>query len=125
MTSHENWIKSEMKRCEPFIQRAIDRADGLYNYAYVEDSVLSGESQFWPAPNSALVTKIENYPTGARACLYWLAGGDLKELSALEKVVSAWAKKQGCDRVYIMGREGWLRSLDGFSKKEVMMSRKL
>lgn len=39
----------------------------------------------------------------------YLAGGNLKELRAMEPSITAYARALGCDRIVIHGRRGWLR----------------
>ncbi len=126
MSNDEIWIRMQIDRCKPFIERAIDRFDEPYDFEHVKTEVLSGKSQLWPSHNSALVTRIETYPDGSKSCLYWLAGGNLSELKNLEKTVSKWAKtKMDCDRVCIIGRRGWLAALDNFKEKQVMLTKEL
>ena len=126
MDDNEKWIREQLERCQPFLERAINKFDEPYDFEYVKSEVLSGKSQLWPAHNSALVTRIETYPDGSKSCLYWLAGGELEELRNLEKTVSEWAKtKMGCDEVCIIGRRGWLKALDNFTEKQVMLTRKI
>jgi hypothetical protein len=128
MTPEEQrqWAVDQFDRCAPFIQRAIDRTDGLFELHHVRDDVLSGAAQLWPAPNAALVTRIEVYPTGIKACNEWLAGGDLDELLKIEPEVAAWAKdKIGCDRIYLAGRKGWIRILKDYTASHTVLRKDL
>ena len=43
------------------------------------------------------------------ACVVWLGVGDLRTLVAEENAIAAWAREQGCTKVRIEGRKGWLR----------------
>jgi hypothetical protein len=39
--------------------------------------------------------------------------------------VEAYAKREGCARVRIFGRKGWLRVLDGYEHKHIIMDKDL
>jgi hypothetical protein len=119
------WIRSEFERCAPFLQRAIDRTDGLYTIEHVWKEIESGTAQFWPLPNSVMITKIETYPTGVKICNEWLAGGKLEDIVLCEQHVSEWAKRMGCDRICIAGRRGWLRKLPGYEVSHTILRKDL
>lgn len=122
----EEWIAAEWQRCAPFIQRAVERTDGAFDIEYVREGVLSGDAQLWPGQNSAVVTRIETHPSGLKACLLWLAGGDdLAELKKLETAISAWAKRMGCERMEIIGRRGWLKALSDYREGSTVLVRDL
>ena len=122
----QDWLMGEFDRCAPFIQRAVDRTEGLFEIQHVRDDVMNGNAQLWPAPNAALVTRIEFYPTGIRACNEWLAGGDMDELLKLEPIIAEWAKtKIGCDRIYLAGRKGWARVLTDYKASHTVLRKDL
>lgn len=116
-----DWVRGEFDRLAPVLQRAIDRTDGLYELEHVWEEIDLGGAQFWPGPNSVVVTKIETYPTGVKTITGWLAAGDFEEVQGIRKTIKEWARGQGCTRFYIVGRRGWLRSLDGFQEKQTIM----
>lgn len=116
------FLVNEWVRCEPFIARAVERGEGAFDVHHVWSEIMARKAQFWPGVNGAIVTRIEDHPSGLRACLFWLAGGDdLTELKALEKAISAWAKAMGCTRVEIVGRRGWLRALEGYREGSTVL----
>lgn len=117
-------FEAEWARCAPWVQAALDYAGGTHRLGDVRDAVLSGEAQFWPGERSAVVTEVVVYPR-AKAVRFWLAGGDLGELKAMEKAVVAWAKGQGCDRAEILGRGGWERALEGYARTCVALGRSI
>lgn len=87
------------------------------------NGIVEGHFQFWPGLKSAGVTEVIQYPL-YRACVLWLAGGDLEELKEMEAVVSAWAKEIGCRYTTIYGRDGWERAL-GYERLGSVMRKKL
>lgn len=126
MTSQAEWVAAQWERCAPFIERAVERAEGSFDLAHVRGKVFSGEAQLWPGLNSAVVTRIETHPSGLKSCLLWLAGGDdLEELKRLEMAIAAWAESLGCTRMEIIGRRGWLKALDGYREGSTVLVRDL
>lgn len=128
MTPEEQrqWAIDQFERCTPFIQRAVDRTDGLFHIDHVRVDIMNGHAQLFPAPNAALVTRIEIYPTGIKACNEWLAGGDMDELLKLEPEVAAWARDEiGCDRIYLAGRRGWERILKDYKASHTVLRKDL
>jgi hypothetical protein len=58
----------------------------------------------------------------------WLAGGDLGEIvNELVPRAEAWGREQGCDRVWIMGRDGWRRVLraSGYGAASTLLTKDL
>jgi hypothetical protein len=120
------WLISNWARCEGYLQRAVDRAEGAFDLDHVWREVVKGDAQFWPGENTACVTRIEEYPSGIKAVLGWVAGGDdLDELKDIEARISVWAKGMGCDRFEIIGRRGWLRALDGYREGSTLLIKDL
>jgi hypothetical protein len=103
-----DWIK-EFKRCEPYIESALDYAHDTFNLQDIVDSMAVGDLQLWPGPNSAVITQIVNYPQ-KKVIHVFLAGGDMDEVKKLEEDLSIWGKHQGCKAVTLVGRPGWKKS---------------
>lgn len=122
-----SWLVLNWVRCKPFIQRAVDRSEGAFDIEHVWSEIAANRSQFWPGANCAVVTRIETHPSGIKSVLGWLAGGDdLDELKSIEARISVWAKEHmGCDRFEIIGRRGWLRTLDGYREGSTMLVKDL
>lgn len=105
---------SEWDRCAPWIAEALKYGGDSHNLDDVKKLILTGEAQFWSSERSAVVTEIQTWPR-ARFLLFWLAGGDLDELSnELRPKIEAFAKQHGCSRTVIFGRRGWSRALPGY-----------
>jgi hypothetical protein len=71
--------------------------------------VVAGTAQFWPAPNSCIVTKLIDLPQHSEI-LVWLAAGDTAEMRAAIPHIEAWAKSEGCVKATLVGRKGWAKS---------------
>lgn len=120
------FLVNEWLRCEPMLQRVIDEAENMVDLDYVWSEVISERSQFWPMPRAVIVTRIEVYPSGVKALLHWLCGGDdLDDMRATEATIAKWAKKQGCTRSEIVGRRGWLRALKDYREGSTIMVKEL
>lgn len=119
------WLVDEWVRCEPFIQRAVDRSEGCFDIEHVWGQIANGNAQLWPGDASAVVTRIEQHPSGIKSLLGWLAGGEMEEVKALALRAEQWAKSHGCTRVEIVGRRGWLRSMPGYREAFTVLVKEL
>jgi hypothetical protein len=116
-------------RVKPLLARALAHG-GTHGFRDLQKDLGAGQAQLWLAwdgngPQAAAVTTITNYPLYTE-CLIWLCAGDGRDgwLHGLEGI-EAWAKGRGCATVAIQGRAGWKRVLDGYSKKAVLLEKRL
>lgn len=91
------------------IEAALKYTHGSHTFDDVCELVAQGKLQFWPGPHSVIMTEILQFPR-YRAVNFFLAGGVMEELMAMEPRVLDWAKTQGCTRAVLSGRKGWERS---------------
>ena len=89
----------------------------------VLDAIIARQAQLWMHEASAAVTEIVSYPR-LRACRVWLAAGDLEGIKEIERQVEGWARQNGCARLEIIGRKGWLKKLR-HADARVLMTRGL
>lgn len=54
-----------------------------------------------------------------------LAGGDLEELQQVEIEIDLYARRIGFERIEIVGRDGWLKTLPGYKKAAVVLRKEL
>ena len=101
----------EWTRCSPWLEAALEYGHGTHDIWDVLAAVEANQATFWPWERSALVTQIERCPK-LTVCTFWIAGGDMAELMSKEPGVSAWAKRNGCNRIAIHGRRGWARMFE-------------
>jgi hypothetical protein len=102
----------------------------LNAFADIEADILAGRSLLWMAWNgrtveSAAATILINSEIG-RVCIITVCGGsDMKRWLPLIEQIEAYAKREGCRRVRLYGRKGWLHMLDGYEEKHVIMDKEL
>lgn len=118
-------------KAAPLIQKALDVQDEWTLDAVYRKLVNSDDPcpmQLWYIPDSgAIVTQIQTFPTGVRKCLLFLGGGSSLDQSLhTHAEIENWARKfRGCTKMVIYGRRGWLKVLDGYKEKTVIMERQI
>ena len=99
----------DINACRQYIEAALEYADGSHSFEDICELVVKGGLQFWPGPNSVIITEIIEYPK-FRVLNFFLAGGNLSELEVMYPAVEAWGQAQGCSRAVFTGRKGWERT---------------
>ena len=107
-------------RCKPYIEAALDHAHGTHTADDVLKIIVSGDAQFWPFADAAIVTEIIRYPQKT-VLRFWLAGGNLETLTKAEPEIIRWSRRWGCQGVEIFGRRGWVRALNGYKPTSTIM----
>lgn len=103
------YAESEWQRVKPWIETALEYADGTHTIEDIADGIRSDRFQLWCGDNAAIVTEILEFPR-LKAVNFFLIAGDLKELvEEMEPEVVKWAKSFGCQRVIGVGRKGFER----------------
>ena len=102
-------MNTEIQHYRTLLESALVYAGKTHTYEDVVHAVESGEAQFWPGPNSCIVTQIDEQPQGD-ILHFFLAAGNSKELARMAPEVVEWGKEQGCVKARLVGRKGWLRS---------------
>ena len=105
------------------IERALVYSGGTHDFEDIVELVESGEAQFWPGEDSAVVTQVVEYPR-AKQLHVWVAAGNLAGLEAMVPEIEAWAKEQGCTGATMIGRPGWERTFlarMGWKRTAVLM----
>lgn len=117
--------RAEYERVWPWLAAAVQRYGDTHSKEDIWGAITRGTAQLHPLPNSAIVTSIESYPTGRKEMRCWLAGGDLTEIKAYEPALCKWAREEGCHVMGIVGRRGWVKSLDGYRETAVILTKEL
>ena len=110
--------------------KAACRRTELNAFADIEADILSGRSLLWLAWNgraieAAAATILINSDIG-KVCIITVCGGrDMTRWLPLIGDIEAYAKREGCTRLRIYGRGGWLRVLDGYTQKHIIMDKEL
>jgi hypothetical protein len=117
-----HWVK-EFRRCEQWIEDALEYSHGTHNIQDIFEDVMNGRIEFWPGKNCALITQVTQYPQKKMVHVF-LAGGNISEIEEIEKHITIWAKQQGCTALSLAGRPGWTKSFlnkIGYKNTQVQM----
>jgi hypothetical protein len=111
------------------VKSAIVRG-GLSDFAAIERAVLSGEMFLWVAWDrhriaAAVVTQLTGTGAAKTGTIVACAGRGLKRYEHLRSVLEDHFRSEGCSRVRVMGRPGWLRKLTDYSLKAIVLEKKL
>ena len=106
------------------------RRTSLNAFEDIQADILDGRSLLWVAWNgraieSVAATILINSEAG-KVCIITVCGGSgIKRWLHLVGQIEDYARHEGCARVRIFGRKGWLRVLDGYQPKYVIMDKEL
>lgn len=102
----------EFFRCKRWIEAALATSPlSLCTVRDVFDAILDEKAYLWAGANCCHVIEIVHV-FRRKACVAWLAGGDLSELLAMTPAIERWARDEmGCEIAFVTGRRGWLRPL--------------
>ena len=119
--------QEQLERLRHHVEAALEYSGGTHNFDDVAEMVKDHRLQLWPAKDSVVLTEIIVYPR-LKNLHYFLAGGDLDELSRMRPLIESWGKSIGCTRVTLAGRSGWSRTFlkdEGYSTKWSVMAKDL
>lgn len=91
------------------VEAALVFSGHSHNFDDVAAMVEAGKAQAWFGPNSIVITEIVLEPR-FKVLNYFLAGGNLAELEAMQPLIEKWAREHGCVRATLVGRKGWDRT---------------
>jgi hypothetical protein len=100
---------AHLERLRQHVEAALEYSGGTHHFEDVLDMVKDSRLQVWPATESIVLTEIIVYPR-LKNLHYFLAGGDLDELSRMRPIIESWGKSVGCTRVTLAGRRGWSKT---------------
>jgi hypothetical protein len=125
---HEIWPLTE-----PLLRRAIART-GLSAFRDIEREILCGSALLWLAVETegskiailaAASTRLQQSDAG-KVCVITACGGkEMPRWLGLIGGIEQFAKDEGCQYVRIFGRKGWLRALDGYEQRHVILDKEL
>ena len=98
-----------LHRLRHHVEAALEYSGGTHNFNDIAEMVEKSRLQVWPATRSVVLTEIIVYPR-LKNLHYFLAGGDLDELSRMRPMIESWGKSIGCTRVTLAGRKGWAKT---------------
>lgn len=113
----------------PLLQAACRRTT-LTAFADIEADILAGRSLLWIAWNghaieAAAATVLINSEDG-KVCVITVCGGrGMRRWLPLARQIENYARDEGCVSVRIFGRRGWLRALEGYKQRYVIMEKEM
>ena len=113
----------------PLLERACRRT-GLNAFAEFEADILAGRSLVWVAWNGSAIeaaasTILINSDLGKVCVITLCAGQDMQRWLPLIDRIEGYTRDEGCVRIRIFGRKGWLRVLEGFKAGHLVMEKRL
>lgn len=114
---------------EPMIQRAYTEVDEFAPpdmFAAFE----RGSLLLWVAPRDGdigaiLVTALLPRPSGLACKLVAAAGIGAGEWASWHRRIEAYARAEGCAKMFAEGRVGWGRVLPGYATKRLVLEKRL
>ena len=119
--------QEQLDRLRHHVEAALEYSGGTHDFEDVVQMVEGHRLQLWPAKDSVVLTEIIDYPR-LKNLHYFLAGGDLDELSRMRPLIESWGKSVGCTRVTLAGRRGWANTFlkdEGYSPKWSVLAKEL
>jgi hypothetical protein len=119
--------QEHLERLRHHVEAALEYSGGTHNFEDITQMVEDHRLQLWPAKDSVVLTEIIVYPR-LKNLHYFLAGGDLDELSRMRPLIESWGKSIGCTRVTLAGRRGWAKTFlkdEGYSPQWTVMAKEL
>ncbi len=105
---------------------------GISSFTPVQESVLSGRAKLfiaWDGSESiqaaavvdVVTTEFRNAVCEVTAC----GGRGMERWLHFMSGIEGWARDQGCSAMRIIGRRGWLRALEGYHEKRLVIEKVL
>ncbi len=125
---HEIWPLAE-----PMLRRAVART-GLSAFHEIEQEILRGNALLWLAVEgeeavavvlAAASTRLQRTDAGKVCVITACAGRDMPRWLVLIDGIEKFARNEGCTCVRIYGRKGWLRALDGYAQRHVILDKEI
>ncbi len=105
----------EWSLCRDALLPAIELTHGTHTEDDILAGLCTGQYKLWRHGSSGVVTDISLFPR--MKCLnYFLIGGEMSDIQALNPQIEAYAKENGCTRVTgLAARKGWERFLADYT----------
>ena len=104
--SEPGWLEC-LRRHERILLAVLKRVK-THDLGDIHRGLLEHRYQLWGGERAVMITEIENYPQ-TKICNMFLGAGNMAELNAIRLAVERWARINGCSRIRLYGRAGWLR----------------
>jgi hypothetical protein len=122
-------VREVWPHVRPLLEKACRRAS-LNAFADFETDILTGRSLVWIAWNGNTIeavaaTVLINSDNGKVCVITLCAGHAMQRWLKLIERIENYARDEACARIRIFGRKGWLRVLEGFEAKHLVMDKAL
>lgn len=114
---HEFW-----PHARDMILSAVRRTE-LSDPQDLEYDILNGDQLLWLAIDGALKAAASTHLANNVCTITACGGAGMQQWLPLFAQIEKYAKDEGCRCVRIFGRRGWLRVLEGYKTKHVIMER--
>lgn len=105
-----------------FIRSAIERV-GISRFQDIEDDVLDGLSLLWIGWDGQRIVSAGVTELSGGVCVLVAYGGERHD--HLLTTIENYARAEGCERMRILGRKGWLRVLKDYRQPWIILERQL
>jgi hypothetical protein len=102
------WV-DEFKRCAPWIEGALEYANGDFDLQDIATGISMRQYQLWTCATAVVVTQYLHSNKKVTLHLF-LAGGDLDGVEELVRECEVWGRQAGVNAMSLTGREGWKKS---------------
>jgi len=113
----------------PYLQKALDRDDGLTDCAHIYRKLKSRDMQLWIAwdgdVKGAGITQVAVYPNGKVLQVLYASVETLSECLGWEPMLRAYARDTGCKYVDIIGRAGWRKIFPDYEVKHLTLRKRI
>ena len=109
--AYEKEIDNSREWIEASLERSTFFGVATHDFEDVKAMILNHQAQLWYTDRGCMVTFVTHFPKASMITV-WLMGGDFEYIMDYwEEKVYDWARSQGCEVLYVMGRKGWTRRL--------------
>lgn len=112
---------------EKYISIALEDAEDNFSLQDYKDKIDSGEYLLWIGREGTVVVILEvsDYHNGKECDILSIAGDGIKDWIKELGEIEEWAKRAGCNRMYLTGRKGWIKVLKDYDFKSINMVKML
>lgn len=116
----------------PYLQRAVDYSEGTTTLKETVSDIAAKRKQLWviideeKQPKAAAVSMLQKFESGLILATIVLLGGEsghLFDILELRSEFETWARTEGCNRVKIYLRKGWVKKLPEYKLSAFVMSK--
>lgn len=121
-------VKDFWPHVEPLLRPAVENV-GLSDFRDIAAEVLHGDGLVWIAwgdgIEAAASTVLQRIGDDLVCVLTACGGKDMKRWLPLLDRIEDYARDEGCKAMRIYGRKGWLRALNDYREKAIVIEKDL